>query len=69
MSLLVRRAHVVLSTAGFKGGGNPCRKTRETSCAAERHPENPVHLAGFELSHWRTSSALLPIGQPVCPVR
>ena len=27
----VRRVHVVLSTAGFKGGGKPCHKTRETA--------------------------------------
>ena len=27
----VRRVHVVLWTAGFKGGGKPCRKTRETA--------------------------------------
>ena len=26
-----RRVHVVLWTAGFKGGGKPCRKTRETA--------------------------------------
>ena len=27
----VRRVHVVFSTAGFKGGGKPCSKTRETA--------------------------------------
>ena len=27
----VRRVHVVLWTAGFKGGGKPCLKTRETA--------------------------------------
>ena len=31
MSVSVRRVHVVLSTAGFKGGGKPCHKTRETA--------------------------------------
>ena len=31
MSMSVRRVHVVFSTAGFKGGGKPCRKTRETA--------------------------------------
>ena len=31
MSVSVRRIHVVLSTAGFKGGGKPCPKTRETA--------------------------------------
>ena len=29
MSVSVRRVHVILWTAGFKGGGKPCRKTRE----------------------------------------
>ena len=29
--LSVRRVHVVLSTAGFKDGGKPCRKTRKTA--------------------------------------
>ena len=32
--LSMRRIHVVLSPAGFKGGEKPCRKTRET--AAQR---------------------------------
>ena len=31
MSVTVRKVHVVLWTAGFKGGGKPCRKTRETA--------------------------------------
>ena len=31
MSVSVRRVHVVLSTAGFKGGEKPCQKTRETA--------------------------------------
>ena len=31
MSVSVRRVHVVLSIAGFKGGGKPRRKTRETA--------------------------------------
>ena len=31
MSVSVRRVHIVLSTAGFKGGGKPCRKTHETA--------------------------------------
>ena len=44
MSLSVRRVHVVLSTATFKGGFT-CLTTRH---AAERHPEDPTHLAGFE---------------------
>ena len=30
MSVSARRVHVVFSTAGFKGGGKPCHKTRET---------------------------------------
>ena len=30
MSASLRRVQVVLSTAGYKGGGKPCRKTRET---------------------------------------
>ena len=29
LSVSVRRVHVVLSTAGSKGEGNPCPKTRE----------------------------------------
>ena len=29
ISVSVRRVHVVVSIAGFKGGGKPCRKTRE----------------------------------------
>ena len=42
---LVRRVHVVLSTAGFKGGGKPFRKTRETTAL-----RRSIHktLAGFE---------------------
>ena len=31
MSVSVRRVHVVFSTAGYKGGGEPCRKTRQTA--------------------------------------
>ena len=31
MPVSVRRVLVVLSTAGFKGGGKPCPKTRETA--------------------------------------
>ena len=31
LSVLVRRLHVVFSTAGFKGGGKPCHKTSETA--------------------------------------
>ena len=31
MSVSVRRVHVVFSTAGFKGGGKTCPKTRETA--------------------------------------
>ena len=30
-SVSVRRVHVVLPTAGFKGGGKPCPNTRETN--------------------------------------
>ena len=30
MSVSVRRVHFVFSTVGFKGGGKPCRRTRET---------------------------------------
>ena len=31
MSASVRRVHVVVSTAGFKGEEKPCRKIRETT--------------------------------------
>ena len=31
MSVSVRKAHVVFSFAGFKAGGKPRRKTRETA--------------------------------------
>ena len=31
LSVSVLRIHVVFSTAGFKGGGKPCPKTRETT--------------------------------------
>ena len=31
LSVSVRRVHVVFSTVGFKGGGKPCLKTRETA--------------------------------------
>ena len=31
MLVRVRRVRVVFATAGFKGGGKPCPKTRETS--------------------------------------
>ena len=48
MSVSMRRGQVVLSTTGFKGGGKPCRKTRDGRRAAERHPEGFAHLAGFE---------------------
>ena len=30
LSMTVRRVHVVFSTAGFKGGGKPHPKARET---------------------------------------
>ena len=30
-SISVRRVNVVFSTAGFKGGGKPCPKIRETA--------------------------------------
>ena len=43
MSVPVRRVHVVLSTAGFKGGGKPCRKTRETAAL-----RRGIQKAGFE---------------------
>ena len=32
LSVSGRRVHVVFSTAGFKGGGRPCPKTRDFSC-------------------------------------
>ena len=31
LSVSMYWVHVVFSTAGFKGGGTPCRKTRETA--------------------------------------
>ena len=31
LSVSVRRAHVVFSTAGFKVGGKPCPKAHETA--------------------------------------
>ena len=31
LSVSVRRVHVVFSTAGFKGRGNPCRMTSDTT--------------------------------------
>ena len=46
MSVSVRRVHVVLSTAGFKGGGKPCRKTHETAALEGIL----AHLAGFYFS-------------------
>ena len=52
MSMPVRRLHVVLWTAGFNGGGKPCRKTHET--AALRRDIQKT-LAGFEpkpLERW-----------------
>ena len=58
ISVSERRVHVVLSTAGFKGGGKPCHKTHETrrhmlrrrhkTHAAERHPEDLTYLGGFK---------------------
>ena len=42
-SMSVRRVHVVVSTAGFKGGGKPCRKTRDTAAL-----RRGVQKAGFE---------------------
>ena len=39
----VRRAYVVFSTVGDKGGGKPCRKTRETAAL-----RRGVQKAGFE---------------------
>ena len=59
MSVPVRRVHVVLSAAGFKGGGKPCRKTRETA-ALRRGIRRP----GSNPSHWCAGSGLLPIELP-----
>ena len=43
ITVIVRaQSTVVFSTAGFKGGGQPCPKTRET---APRHPESLAYLA------------------------
>ena len=46
MSVSVRRVNVVFSTAGFKGGGKPCRKTRETTRYGEasRRPRTPSRV-------------------------
>ena len=46
LSVPMRGVQVVLSTAGFKGGGKSCPKKRET---AGRPPESLAHLAGIEL--------------------
>ena len=40
MTVSVRRVHAVLSTAGFKGGGKPCRKTPE-----DAHVKTPEILS------------------------
>ena len=47
-SVSVRRVHVVLSTAGFKGGGKPCRKRREAAALRRGNPDDLADLAGFE---------------------
>ena len=39
-SVSLRRVHVVFSTAGFKGGGKKCPKTREA--VADRHPDSAM---------------------------
>ena len=44
LSVSVRRVHVVFSTAGFKDGGKPCPKARET--AAVR-----IIISSYQLSH------------------
>ena len=33
LSVSMDRVHVVFSTAGFKSGGKPCPKTRETAAS------------------------------------
>ena len=47
MSVSVRRLHVVLSTAGFKGEGKPCRKTRETAALRRGIQKSSVTLSRF----------------------
>ena len=58
----VRSVHVVLWTAGFKGGGKPCLKTRET--AALRRGIYPISyllidVKTITLEAWLTILLLL----------
>ena len=43
----VRRVHVVLWTAGLKGGGKPCRKTRETAALRRGIQERSAFLFSY----------------------
>ena len=61
MSVSVRRVNVVFSTAGLKGGGKPCRKTRETAALQSGIQKASRTWPDSNPSHWCTSSGLLPI--------
>ena len=67
MSVSVRRLHVVLSTAGFKGEGKPCRKTRETAALRIGFQNTSRNLPGSNPSHRCASSGPLPIQLPERP--
>ena len=53
LSVSVRRVLAVLSTAGFKGGGKPRPKTRETDALRRGIRESLANLAGIEPKYVR----------------
>ena len=67
MSMSERRVHVVFSTAGFKGGGKPCRKTSETAALRRGIQKASRTYPGSRPSHWCTSLGLLSIELPEPP--
>ena len=67
MSVSGDRVHVVLSIAGFGGGGKLCCKTRETAPLRRGIRKNSRTLPDSNPSHWCASSGLLPIELPERP--
>ena len=72
MSVSVRRVCRVLKSTVFKGGGKPCRKTRETATLRRGIQKAPCTQLDSDPSRWCTSSELLPIElseRPIFPMR
>ena len=64
LSVAVCRINVVFSTAGFKDGGKPCPKTRETAALRRGVQKDTRTKPGSNPSYWCTSSQLYPLSNP-----